>query len=323
MPSSMTSNFSMRELLSGVIAAVLALAASLGTAQTRVITLGTVGGPVLSLERAQPANALVVRDKVYLVDAGNGVGRQLLAAGLDLRKIDQIFITHNHDDHNADWGTLMGLAWSTGRRADMHVWGPAGTESMLKGFLQYFAPNARIRMADAKGLRQPAEMFKAHDIVGPGVIYKDDLITVTAIENCHFHPDPAGGVRSGDKSYAYRIQTPDKLIVFSGDTGKCPSMLDAARGADLLFHEVVDLPSIDQLLRRELPPLLAQGLYQHMVQDHTTAEDVGRLAQEAGVKEVVLTHVIPGRDEPESLFVDGVRKHFQGPVRVARDLMTF
>jgi ribonuclease BN (tRNA processing enzyme) len=306
-----------------ILACVFAMACGLAGAQTKVITLGTVGGPVLSLERAQPSNAVVVGSRIYLVDAGNGVGRQLLAAGYDLRKVDNIFITHNHDDHNADWGTIMGLAWSTGRRADIHVWGPGGTESMLQGFLQYFAPNARIRMADSKGLRRPEDMFKAHDIRGPGVVFKDDLVTVTAVENCHYHPDPAGGARSDDKSYAYRFQTPDKVIVFSGDTGKCAAMAEFARGADILFHEVVDLPLIEQLLMRELPPLLAQGLYQHMVQDHTTAEDVGRLAKEAGVKEVVLTHLIPGRGESDALFLDAVRKHFHGPARVARDLMTF
>ncbi|SEB25104.1 MBL fold metallo-hydrolase [Variovorax sp. YR216] len=313
----------MKRPVSLFVAATLALTSALAGAQTRVVTLGTAGGPVLSLERSQPANALVVRDRVYLVDAGNGVGRQLLAAGLDLRKVEHIFITHNHDDHNADWGTVMGLAWSTGRRGDIHVWGPAGTESMLQGFLQYFAPNARIRMADAKGLRRPNDMFKAHDIVGPGLVFKDDLVTVTAVENCHFHAASAGGARSDDKSYAFRIQTPDKTIVFSGDTGQCAAMVDFARGADLLLHEVVDLPSIQRLLKQELPPQLAEGLYQHMVQEHTTAEDVGRLAQAAGVKELVLTHLIPGREEPESLFVDGVRKHYKGPVKVARDLMAF
>lgn len=312
-----------RRIAGGMAALALTCHAGIALAQTRIVTLGTVGGPLLSIERSQPANAVVVKDRIYLVDAGNGVGRQLLAAGLDARKVDNIFITHNHDDHNADWGTIMGLAWSTGRRADIHVWGPGGTESMLQGFLQYFAPNARIRMADSKGLRKPGEMFKAHDIQGSGPVYQDDLVTVTAQENCHFHPDPAGGARSEDRSYAYRIQTPDKVVVFSGDTGKCEAMIEFARGADILVHEVVDLPSIEKKLRQELPPLLAQGLYQHMIQDHTTAEDVGHLAQAAGVKEVVLTHLIPGRDEPDSLFITGARKFYQGQIRVARDLASY
>lgn len=319
----MNVNIKMRHLLRALTAAALAATAAIAGAQTRVITLGTVGGPVLALERGQPANAVLVGERIYLVDAGNGTGRQLLAAGLDLRKVNHIFITHNHDDHNADWGTIMGLGWSTGRRADIHVWGPGGTESMLKGFLQYFAPNARIRMADSKGLRRPEDMFKAHDIQGPGVVFKDELVTVTAVENCHYHPDADGGARGDDKSYALRFQTPDKVIVFSGDTGKCAPMAEFARGADILFHEVVDLPLIEQRLLASLPPVLAKGLYQHMVQDHTTAEDIGRLAQAAGVKQVVLTHLIPGRGEPDSLFVDGVRKHFSGPTSVARDLQSF
>ncbi len=104
-------------------------------AQTRVITLGTQGGPMPTIDRSQPANALLVDDRVYLIDAGNGVARQLVKAGIDHRRVGQIFITHNHDDHNSDWGTLMGYQWATGRRQPTTVYGPAGTEDMLKGFL--------------------------------------------------------------------------------------------------------------------------------------------------------------------------------------------
>lgn len=309
--------------LRGLLAAALMVACSLAGAQTKVVTLGTFGGPVVTLERAQTSNALIVNNRIYLIDAGYGVSRQLRAAGYDLRRVDNIFITHNHDDHNSEWGTLMGLAWSTGRRSDIHVWGPAGTESMLQGYLQYFAPNARIRMADTKGLRRPEDMFRAHDFAGSGQVFKDDLVTVTAVENCHFNPGSDGGARPSDKSYALRFQTPDKVVVFSGDTGKCEAMTEFARGADLLIHEVVDLPGIEAVLNRELPPVLAKGLYQHMVEDHTTAEDVGRLAQAAGVREVVLTHLIPGRGEPDAVYLEPLRKHYKGPARVARDLMVF
>ncbi len=221
-------------------------------AQTRVITLGTQGGPMPSATRAQPATAVIVRDRVYLVDAGNGVSLQLAKAGLDHRRVGQIFITHNHDDHNADWGTLMGLQWATGRRQPTHVHGPAGTEAMLKGFLEYFKPNARIRMADFKGLMPPEQMFKAHDYKGSGEVYRDDLITVTAAENCHYGHDGAGA--SGlDQSYSLRIQTPDRVIVFSGDTGKCERVLALAKDADLLIHEVIDLDLIDKALSAMLP----------------------------------------------------------------------
>ncbi|WP_418316102.1 MBL fold metallo-hydrolase [Piscinibacter sakaiensis] len=291
-------------------------------AQTRVITLGTQGGPMPFASRAQPANAVVVNDRVYLVDAGNGVAQQLVKAGLDHRKVGHIFITHNHDDHNADWGTLMGLQWATGRRQPTHVYGPAGTEAMLKGFLEYFKPNARIRMADSKGMVPPEKMFKAHDYKGDGEVFRDDLITVTAAENCHFGHDGAGA--SGlDHSYSLRFQTPDRVIVFSGDTGNCPAVAALAKGADLLIHEVIDLDLIEKAMSTALPPDLAKAFMRHMRDEHTTAEDVGRIAQAAGVKQVVLNHIIPGRDEPDSVYLEPLKKHFKGPATVARDLQSF
>lgn len=291
-------------------------------AETRVITLGTQGGPMPFATRAQPSNALVVNDRVYLIDAGNGVAQQLVKAGLDHRQVGQIFITHNHDDHNADWGTLMGLQWATGRRQPTHVYGPAGTEGMLKGFLEYFKPNARIRMADSKGMTPPEQMFRAHDYKGNGEVYKDDLITVTAAENCHFGRGGAGD--SGlDHSYSLRIQTPDKVILFSGDTGHCAAVAALAKGVDLMIHEVIDLDLLEKAMSKQLPPAIAQGLMRHMREEHTTAEDVGRLAKAAGVKQLVLNHIIPGQDEPDSVYLDPVKKHYDGPVTVARDLMSF
>lgn len=312
----------MRKLL--LVAALTLACAVTAVAQTRVIILGTQGGPAPSLQRAQPANVVVVRDRIYVVDAGNGVARQLRAASLDLRRVDHIFITHNHDDHNADWGTLMGLQWSLGRRTETHVYGPGGTEAMLQGYLQYFAPNARIRQADSKMGKPPQDLFRAHDIKGPGLVFKDDLVTVTAVENCHYHDDATAQPRNEqDKSYSLRVQTPDMVIVFSGDTGRCPALPEFIRDADILIHEVIDMPLMGQYLRRVLPPPAAENWMRHMAQDHTEAEDIGRLAQAAKVKKVVLTHILPGADEPDSVYAEGVRKHYDGPVVVARDLMSF
>jgi hypothetical protein len=85
---------------------------------------------------------------------------------------------------NADWGTLMALQWDFGRRQPTHVYGPTGTEDMLQGFLAYFKPSARIRMADSQGVTPPEKLFHAHDYKGNGEVHRDDLITVTAAENC-------------------------------------------------------------------------------------------------------------------------------------------
>jgi ribonuclease BN (tRNA processing enzyme) len=301
------------------------------TGSTRVITLGTQGGPVPG-QRAQPANAVVVGDRIYLVDAGNGVVRQLVLAHLDYRRVDHIFITHNHDDHNADWGTLMGLQWSTGRATPVHVYGPKGTESMLKGFLQYFEPNAQIRRAEVRRSSPPGDLFLAHDITAAGSVYQDDLVKVTASEVCHYHFDPASPPEGGPhKSFAFRFETPDKVVVFSGDTGKCAGFVDFARDADLLIHEVVSLPLISESLRKfiaaqrgKVAPEVFDNLMRHMTQDHTAPEDIGKLATAAGVKKVVLSHFVPGdASDPESAYVDGVKRYFSGPVVAAQDLMAF
>lgn len=289
-------------------------------AQTRVVTLGTQGGPIPSLTRSQAANAVIVNDRVYLVDAGPGVARQLAAAGIDFRKAGRIFITHNHDDHNADWGSLMALQWESRVTAETHVYGPHGTESMLQGYLQYLAPNIRIRQADAARPTAPEQLLRAHDYTA-GKVYQDDLVAVTAIENCHYAPNPKRD--PADKSYALKFTTRDTVIVFSGDTGRCPVLTEFARGADLLVHEVIELSLVESGLRRTVPSQTADAMMRHMVEEHTTAEDVGRLAQAAGVRRLVLTHVLPGRDEPDSVYTDAVRRHYKGPVTVARDLMSF
>jgi ribonuclease BN (tRNA processing enzyme) len=296
---------------------------------TRVITLGTQGGPLPVSHRAQPANAVVVGDRIYLVDAGNGVMQQLARAGLDYRRIGQIFITHNHDDHNADWGTLMGFQLTAGRSQPVTVYGPYGTESMLKGFLQYYQPNDRIRRADARIASSAVSLLHAHDITSNGLVYADELVKVTAVEVCHYHFDAATRPEMAqDKSFAFRFQTPDKVIVFSGDTGACPALVEFARDADLLIHEVINLELIADSLHKFMGPQAKPDFFnavmRHMAEDHTTPEDIGKLATAAHVKKVVLSHFTPGRDtDPDSAYVDGVKKFYAGPVVAAKDLMEF
>lgn len=301
-----------------------------GAPVTRLITLGTQGGPRINSTRAQPANLLVVNGTSYLIDAGNGVGRQLALAHVPIASIGRIFITHNHDDHNADWGTLMGLEWSLGRKEPIEVYGPRGTESMLLGFLQYFGPNVANRMLGKKGATTlPASVFAAHDIQQDGLVYQDANIQVTAQENCHFHYLPGDPGHGWQKSYALRVQTPDKVIVFSGDTGECGKQLvEFVRGADILVHEVISLPAIEAHIRADPNVHYSEAqipaLMRHMRDEHTSPEDIGRLAAAAGVRQVVLSHLVPGSDElPDSAYAAGVRKFYSGPVVVAQDLMEF
>jgi ribonuclease BN (tRNA processing enzyme) len=298
---------------------------------TRLIVLGTGGGPRGTAERSQPSNALVVNGKPYLIDAGNGVARQLVLAGIPFTTIRQIFITHNHDDHNADWGTLMGREWSAGQYEPMTVHGPPGTESMRKGFLQYFAPNAAAHYLEGASNMPPEKVILAHEIAGPGLVYQDANIKVTAVENCHYHFAKGSPGYGWQKSFAFRFQTPDRVVVFSGDTGACgETLVKFATGADILVHEVIDLEAIEANLRQRTAdgsyflPGQREALMTHMRTEHTSADEIGRVASAAGVKMVVLSHVTPGtRTQNDAAYSDGVKKLYKGPVVVAHDLMEF
>jgi ribonuclease BN (tRNA processing enzyme) len=287
--------------------------------------IGYAGWPLRSKTRSQPANVLVVNDEPYIIDAGNGVARQLAVAGVPLGRVGQIFITHNHDDHNADLGTMMGLAWTLGRSAPITVHGPKGTRDMIDGFLKFFSANRDIRLSDFPDFYKamPEQLFNVQEIEGPGAIYKDANVEVEAIENCHFHfPSSAA---SNAKSYALRFKTADKTIVFSGDTGPCVPMVNFAMGANLLVHEVINLDLYQAALKtRPFSPEQSQDLLRHMKEDHASPDEIGKLAASAKVGMVVLSHIIPGdANDPDNAYSDGVAAHYSGKIVVAKDLMRF
>lgn len=320
-------------LLIALAAAALAGAAAppAGTAEApatvRLTTLGTNGGAILSKERAQPANLLEVDGKAYLIDAGAGTLRQLAQAGVSPMRIDQIFITHNHIDHNADWPLLMAHAYVVGRRSPMTVYGPAGTVHMRDAFLSFLEPVAATAGRPPPPASELKAVFGAQDI-DEGLVFSDDHVRVTAIENCHYHPPPGPAPHPRQRSFSFRFEARGKVVVFSGDTGPCEARLAAfARGADLLVHEVIDVPAVLEVLRAQAgvqySPAQWAEIEAHMREDHTTPEQVGRLASAAGVKRVVLSHVVPGSTGDPQAYVAQVRRFYSGPVSVAHDLQVF
>jgi len=171
----------------------------------------------------------------YVIDAGDGVARRLARAGVDVREIGTIFITHHHDDHTSGLGTLLSMAWDRQRTKLINVYGPQRTEDLVKAAVRYYEISAEIRIADGGRTVPLDRVFFGHD-VGTGIIYEDAKIKVTAVTNRHFdfHTGDASGKH---KSYAYRFETPDRVIVFTGDTGPSDSVTELATGADLLVTE--------------------------------------------------------------------------------------
>jgi ribonuclease BN (tRNA processing enzyme) len=295
---------------------------------TRVITLGTTAGPPPRAHRAQSSNLLIVDGAFYVVDAGDGTARRIAKAGINVRDIGTIFLTHLHDDHMAGLGTLMSVAWDNQRTQPINVYGPPRTEDLVKAAVQYFGISAEIRIADGGRSVPIDQVFFGHD-VRSGVVYQDAKVKVTAAETTHFefHTGAAAGKY---KSYAYRFETPDRVVVFTGDTGPNDALTNLTNNADLLVAEANSVPVEErmQLLIKSgqwqvMTAAEQAGIKRQMAQGHLSTEDVGKLAAQAHVKTVVLTHLTAKPDDDYKSWADEVKKHFSGQVLIAKDLMEF
>ena len=278
--------------------------------RSRLILLGTAGGPTPKPTRSAPASAIVVDGVIYVIDCGNGVARQMVKAGLDLGAIRNVFITHQHSDHNADYGNLLWLAWAAKLHTRVDTWGPPPLAEMTRLFLQMNDYDIRTRIAD-EGRPPLAPLITPHEISQGGLVMQDERVKVTAALVQHPPVSPA---------FAYRFDCPDRSIVFSGDTRPSENLVKLADGADVLVHEVMYLPALTKLIASEPN---ATTLRDHLLASHTTTEQVGRIATEAGVKTLVLNHFVPGGDPSltDEVWHDAVAPHFKGRLIVGRDLM--
>lgn len=306
-------------------------AASSTKPSTRLITLGTRGGPIPTVGRAQSSNVLIVNGTLYIVDAGEGVTRRLTRAGLAIRDIGTIFITHAHSDHTGGLGGLLATEYDFHRTKPVTIYGPPGTSASVKGLVDYLTVSSDIRISDGTSTVPVAKVFFGHD-TGTGIIYQDANVNVTAVENTHFHFPPGSPAYGKYKSYSYRFEASDRVVVFSGDTGPSEALTELAKGADLLVTEVTYLSAEEAKAQQVRTGRSAQrtpeeqaSYLRHNAQEHITPEEVGKMAARAGVKTVVLTH-LPTTADPNddyTRFVADVNKSFTGRVLVARDLMEF
>jgi ribonuclease BN (tRNA processing enzyme) len=293
-----------------VLAAPNVLAQTPAKPRTRVVFLGTKGGPRVGVGATNPANLVVVNDIPFLVDCGMGVSRQLVTAGVPIPSIKYIFITHHHSDHNLEYGNFFYNAWAAGLSTPINSFGPKGIEAMTKAFweLNKFDVETRI---DDEGRPDPRKLLIAKDITDDGVVLQTGDVKVTAFRTPH--PPIVD-------NFAYKFETPDGTIVFSSDTAYNPKLAEFAKGADVLVHECMYLPAVDRLVAKTKN---GATLKKHLLDSHTTTEDVGRIAVAAGVKVLVMSHFVPG-DDPlvtDDDWTEDVKKNFAGKIVVAKDLM--
>jgi ribonuclease BN (tRNA processing enzyme) len=285
----------------------------LATAQnlaTRLILLGTGGGPRPRKTSSGSAQVIVSNNTAYVIDCGDGVARQLAFAGVPLATLRHIFITHQHSDHNADYGNLMWLAWTAGLRTRVDTWGPPPLDKMTKLFFEMNEYDINARISN-EGRIPLVPLVQVHELRGDGAVMSDDNVKVSAALVEHPPTVPA---------FAYRFDAHDRSIVISGDTSPSRNLVTLARGADVLVHSVMYPSAVPGLVAR-VPN--AAVLEKSILAHQTSAEDAGRIAQEAGVKTLVLSHFVPP-DDPEiteAMWLEAAKRHFRGTVILGRDLL--
>lgn len=293
----------------------------------QLLFLGTNGGPPLHLDRSEPSTLLIVDGRPYLIDCGIGTIRRMLRANIQSETIGTIFFTHLHSDHDLGLADVMANDFLWIDLADsahtINIYGPPQTESFVNAAFQYIRIPSAVFAAERPGNPAPVSPFKAHEIQGPGLVYQDDKIRVIAAENTHFALMPPA-LRAKMKSYSYRFETPDGVVVFTGDTGVSDAVTQLTNGADVLISESSGAtPALLSTFVRAMTQQnhwsaeRAKDFMAHMTQEHLNLDQIGEMASQAHVKSVILYHSGPG--DP-SAYPPEVKKYFSGPVFAPTDL---
>lgn len=270
--------------------------------KSKFVLLGTMGGGRMAKTRAAPSQVLVIDDQLYLVDCGNGVGRQLVLAGYSLKNLRCVFITHHHNDHNLDYGNILSLAAIEGIKGKVHAYGPYPLQKMTEKFIEW---HAYTEGQYPFPIIPVEELVDVHEIADAGPVMEDDNVRVSCTRVVH---PPCRN------PLAYRFDTEDRAVTISGDTAPTQALVQLAEDSDILIHQVYYKPFAENQdkVRAE-----------YFSTACTTVEEAGKIAREAGVKTLVLSHFIPG-DDPEvteEMWKEGAGKFFKGEVIAGRDLL--
>ncbi|WP_181166598.1 MBL fold metallo-hydrolase [Mesorhizobium sp. B2-5-4] len=274
----------------------------------RLVLLGSKGGPALRPGGPWPSSSLLeIGGRAIVVDCGLGVTRGLVDAGISLKALDLIFITHLHSDHVLELGPLIHTAWMAGLATPVTVFGPPGVGHYWRRFCQAMEFDIEIRIVD-EGRPDIRELVSI-DEFDEGHVVEQRGLKVTALRVDH---PPV------TDCFALRFEHGAKSVVFSADTAFFPPLADFAESADILVHEAMLEEGIERLVART-----GNGarLREHLLASHSFAEEAGRIASDAGVKRLVLNHLIPADDVGigEEDWVAAVRKTWAGDLTIARD----
>ncbi len=288
--------------------------------KTQVVMLGT-GTPLPDPERSGPSLAVVANRTAYLFDAGTGVVRRAAAArdkgitALEPRTLRVAFLTHLHSDHTLGLPDLILTPWVMGRTEPLELWGPRGTRAMVDHILSAYQEDIAIRTTSLEGSNATGNKVHVHEIE-PGDVYKDGDVTVKPFL-----------VKHGDwkQAFGYRIETPGRVIVISGDTSPAESIVENCHGCDLLISEAYSETSFG---------LVSAHWQRYRLAYHTSTRELAGIAARVKPALLVLTHRgNAGCDQSqaagcleagsEQQMLKEIRQYYSGKAVAAHDLDVF
>lgn len=292
------------------------------------VALCGTGSPLPNPVRAGPCNVVIAGKHIFVVDIGEGGGRNINMMGIPLGKIDAVLLTHFHSDHIDGMGPLMMGRWVSGSNTiPLTVYGATGVEEVVAGFNAAYKIDDGYRtahhgpaIAPPSGAGAIAVPFALPD-EGKGdtlVVLEEDGLKVTAIRVDHGPVKPAVG---------YRFDYKGRSIVISGDTSKSATLTSAAKGADLLIHEALQ-PRLVKMMTSGLEAKGIKNMAQitrDILNYHTTPEEAAEVAKAAGVRELVLSHIVPSIPSRffYPAFLGDASERFGGPIVMGEDGMIF
>jgi ribonuclease BN (tRNA processing enzyme) len=281
---------------------------------TQIVMLGT-GTPRPDPSRSGPATAIIVNDTPYLIDFGPGVIRRATAAyekgvtalGYGGINVKTVFLTHMHSDHTVGYPDLIFTPWVMGRREPLSVFGPKGIKAMTDHVLKAWQVDINGRTGGLNQHNRTGYQVNAQEIV-PGVVYRDDHVTVTAF--------PARHEEMVD-SFSYRFDTSDRAVVVSGDTAPTQALLDHSRNCDVLIHEAYSTVEARNA---------ARPTPEFRRRHHTSSVELARIANTVKPGLLITYHRSHSGEEPDGpndVLVEEIRQTYRGDVVAARDLDVF
>jgi ribonuclease BN (tRNA processing enzyme) len=257
---------------------------------------------------------MVSNGAAYVLDCGLGVTNQFARTGIPFTAVRSIFITHHHPDHNIEYGPFLLLGWVQGLPSSVRAFGPPPLKQMTEDFLHAYKATIDFWVEDLKV--KPLVPPEVNEVSASGTVMRDENVNVIAAVVQHPPVRPA---------LAYRFDFHDRSIAFSGDTAPIEAVTQLAKGADILVHEALYMPALEAYINDRIAkgsPIRFDDYMAHMKVAHSPVEDVGRIAKEAGVQTLVLSHLTPGIDGiQEEAWRNLAAKQFKGDIVVAQDLM--